>query len=96
MFWGATTLFATGSAEQIANLFKWLVGLLLPRNCEVMATSRKAPLSVEAIRDALAKGLGRAYLHGRNHGIAGVEDELRPACLNGLVFEPFIEGTWEN
>lgn len=43
-------------------------------------------LTREQFRDALQKGLGRAVLHAREHGLAGLEDDLLHACLHTQHF----------
>ena len=39
-------------------------------------------LEREAIAKALHQGLGRAFLHVREHGLSGVEDVVLDACLH--------------
>ena len=51
------------------------------------------PLTQPQFRDALGKGLGRAYLHVRNFGADGLRDELLHACLESLAIDPTWEGT---
>ena len=51
------------------------------------------PLTREQFRDALGKGLGRAYLHVRDFGADGLRDELLHACLESLAIDPQWEGT---
>ena len=51
------------------------------------------PLSPDAFEDALRKGLGRASLHVREHGAAGLESRLLDACRTNWVFDAQCEGT---
>jgi len=51
------------------------------------------PLTQDEFRDALRKGMGRAVLHVREHGTAGVEEDILHACLNSLGYDPQCEGT---
>ena len=51
------------------------------------------PLTPIEFRDALRKGLGRAVVHLRNYGAAGLEADLLHACLNSLCHDPQSEGT---
>ena len=50
-------------------------------------------LSREAFADALQKGLGRAALHVRLHGDAGVRAELLHACLHSVAFDAESESS---
>ncbi len=51
------------------------------------------PLTRDAFVDALRKGLGRALLHVREHGVAGLESTLLDACRTNWVFDAQCEGT---
>ncbi len=53
------------------------------------------PLSREEFEDALRKGLGRAPLHVRRFGAAGIEDFLVYACLHNRAFDSQCEGSRE-
>lgn len=50
------------------------------------------PLSPEAFADALRKGLGRALMHLRDHGDAGVEPLLEKAVTHNLSYDPQADG----
>jgi hypothetical protein len=50
-------------------------------------------LTRDQFRDALRKGLGRAILHLRQFGPAGMEDEISNACVRSLVYDALCEGT---
>jgi hypothetical protein len=50
-------------------------------------------LTQDQFRDALRKGLGRAVLHVREFGAAGLEDDIAHACTTSLVYDPQCEGT---
>ena len=50
-------------------------------------------LSREEFADALQKGLGRAAVHVRSHGDAGVCAELLHACLHNVAYDEQIEGS---
>ena len=50
------------------------------------------PLTHEQFRLALARGLGRAWLHVERHGGAGLHDILLHALLNCQTYDPQIEG----
>jgi len=54
---------------------------------------RIRPLTQEQFRDALGKGLGRAFLHVRHFGAAGLHEELLRACLQSFAVDPQWEGT---
>jgi hypothetical protein len=49
-------------------------------------------LTPEQFRDALQKGLGRALLHVREHGTAGLEEIILDGCLHNYSTEPIFEG----
>jgi hypothetical protein len=51
------------------------------------------PLTPQQFHDALSKGLGRAMLQVKEHGIDGLEEVLLAACLKNLVLDPQSEGT---
>lgn len=51
----------------------------------------RLPLSRKQFRDALEKGLGRAMLHARKHGLEGMHGELRWALLKSRVYDPQCE-----
>lgn len=50
-----------------------------------------APLTAQQFTDALRKGLGRAFLHVREHGAAGMPEALLDACLHDLSYDPQCE-----
>ncbi len=58
-----------------------------------MIPSWKLPLSPDQFRDALQKGFGRAFVHIRRFGAAGLQDDILHACLHSLVHDPQFEGT---
>lgn len=45
-------------------------------------------LTREQFRNALRKGLGRAVLHARRHGLAGLEEDVLQACLRTQAYDP--------
>ncbi len=49
------------------------------------------PLSRTQFRDALEKGLGRAILHARKHGLETMHGELHRAVVQCLVYDPQCE-----
>lgn len=51
------------------------------------------PLTQDQFRDSLHKGLGRAVIHVREFGAAGLADEIARACTTSLVYDPQCEGT---
>lgn len=50
------------------------------------------PLTPAEFREALRKGLGRAAIHLREHGAAGLEADILHACLNSLGYDAQCEG----
>jgi hypothetical protein len=54
-------------------------------------SSPSRPLTREAFCAALEKGQGRAWLHVRDHGTAGVEEDLLHACLHNLLYDAQCE-----
>lgn len=50
-------------------------------------------LTQDQFRDALCKGFGRAVLHVREFGAAGLEDDIAHACTTSLVYDAQCEGT---
>lgn len=51
----------------------------------------RLPLTRLQFRDALEKGLGRAILHARKHGLEGMHGELKRAIVNNLVYDAQCE-----
>jgi len=51
------------------------------------------PLTREQFSSALRKGQGRAFLHVKQCGVAGVEDLVLDACTHSLVLDALFEGT---
>ncbi len=49
------------------------------------------PLSPTEFTSALHKGLGRAAMHVRSHGITGVEDPFVDTCLHARQYDPQCE-----
>jgi hypothetical protein len=47
----------------------------------------KSDLSRSEFADAIAKGLGRAFLYIKNHGLDRVHDLLLNACLHDLSYD---------
>ena len=50
-------------------------------------------LTQDQFRNALRKGFGRAVLHVREFGAAGLEDDIAHACTTNLVYDAQCEGT---
>ncbi len=48
-------------------------------------------LTKKQFADALQKGLGRAWLHVKEHGLQAVEDLMLAACLHDLSYDPQCE-----
>jgi len=53
----------------------------------------KKPLTKKQFQDALRKGHGRALLHVRKFGAAGLKSAILHACEHCLVYDTQIEGT---
>lgn len=51
----------------------------------------KAPLNREGFAEALKKGLGRALLHVKHHGLKNIEDLVLNACLHDQTYDPQCE-----
>ncbi|MEW5858458.1 MAG: hypothetical protein AB1861_13925 [Cyanobacteriota bacterium] len=50
----------------------------------------------EEFRDALQKGLGRAILYVREHGMEEVRDDILQACLHNFAYDPQCEKSRAN
>jgi hypothetical protein len=53
----------------------------------------KAPLNEEDFAEALKKGLGRALLHVKHHGLKNIEDLVLNACLHNQAYDPQCESS---
>jgi hypothetical protein len=51
------------------------------------------PLTPEQFRNAIQKGLGRALLHVREYGTAGVEEIIVDGCIHNLSYDAQTEGS---
>jgi hypothetical protein len=56
-----------------------------------VSIDRQRNLSQAEFADAIAKGLGRAYLYVRDYGLDDVKDLVLAACLQDLAYDPQCE-----